>query len=310
MKVKIIFFLLILLIFPLKKVSSEITDALFMTIGNKAITQSDIVNEIKILLILNNESYVDDKRDQLQKLAINSIIKRKIKEIEIDRNQFYQFNEQDLNNELQRLAININTDLETLKNICSSNELDFSIIENNIKTDLSWNGLIFEMYKGKLSIDTDEIEEQLQFIQDKKTNEYLISEIFVPPVPENEINTKIKEIMEKINIEGFDVVAKNISISESSSNNGDLGWVDEDKISKKVKKIIQDTKIGKISKPIILREGILFFKVRNKRNANNKLTLEEKKENLVSEQKIKILKMYSLSHYDKIRRSIAIKYLR
>jgi parvulin-like peptidyl-prolyl isomerase len=310
MKIKIIFFLLIFLILPLKKVSSEITDALFMTIGNKAITQSDIVNEIKIFLILNNESYTADKRDQLQKLAINSIIKRKIKEIEIDRNQFYQFNEQDLNNELQRLAININADLETLKNICASNELDFSIIENNIKTDLSWNGLIFEMYKNKLSINTDEIYEQLKFIQDKKTQEYLISEILVPPVPQNEINSRIREIVEKINIEGFDVVAGTISISESSSNKGDLGWLDEDKISTKVRKIIQETKIGTLSKPIILREGILFFKVRDKRNSNNKLTLEEKKENLVSNQKIKILKMYSLSHYDKIRRSIAIKYLR
>ena len=34
-----------------------------MTVGNKAITKSDVVNEIKILLILNNESYSDEDRN-------------------------------------------------------------------------------------------------------------------------------------------------------------------------------------------------------------------------------------------------------
>jgi len=37
-------------------------------------------------------------------------------------------------------------DIETLKNICASNNLDFSIIENQIKTELHWNSLIFELY--------------------------------------------------------------------------------------------------------------------------------------------------------------------
>ena len=34
-------------------IQTEITDALFMTVGNIPITQSDVVNEIKLLLILN-----------------------------------------------------------------------------------------------------------------------------------------------------------------------------------------------------------------------------------------------------------------
>ncbi len=122
MKFKIIFFLLIFLILPLKKVNAEIKDGLFMTIGDKAITQSDVVNEIKIFLILNNESYSDEKRDELQKIAVNSIIKRKIKEIETDRNKFFKFNDEDLNSEISRLASNINADTETLKRDYNGNK--------------------------------------------------------------------------------------------------------------------------------------------------------------------------------------------
>ena len=66
--------------------------------------------------------------------------------------------------------------------------------------------------------------------------------------------------------------------------------------------------MGGISEPILLSEGILFFKVRDKRKITKKLTLEEQKNQLVNTEKTKILNMYSLSHYDNLRRVIPIKY--
>ena len=50
--IKIIFAILISLIF-IQKANTEISDSLFMTIGDKAVAQSDIVNEIKKILIRN-----------------------------------------------------------------------------------------------------------------------------------------------------------------------------------------------------------------------------------------------------------------
>ena len=120
----------------INRVDAEINDSLFMTIGNKPITQSDIVNEIKIILILNNESYSNEKRDKLHELAVKSTVKRTIKEIELERNNFYRFSKEELEKELARLAGNLFLDVETLKNICASNEFDFSIIEKQIKTEL------------------------------------------------------------------------------------------------------------------------------------------------------------------------------
>ena len=87
-KIKKIIFLVLLSLICIEKGSTEINDSLFMTIGNKPITKSDIVNEIKLILILNNESYSDDKRDQLHGAAVKSTIERNIKEIELERNIF------------------------------------------------------------------------------------------------------------------------------------------------------------------------------------------------------------------------------
>ncbi len=61
-KIKKIIFLVLLLLICLEKGNTEISDSLFLTVGNKPITRSDIVNEIKILLILNDEIYSEDKR--------------------------------------------------------------------------------------------------------------------------------------------------------------------------------------------------------------------------------------------------------
>ncbi len=305
---KIILFI-VLIFFSLGKVNSAITDSLFMTVGNKPITQSDIINEIKILLILNNESYTEAKRDKLQKLAIQSLIKRNIKKIEIEKLNVIEFNIVDLENELKRFASGMNVDVDTLKNICASNELDFSLIEDLIKVELRWNTLVFATYKNRLIVNSSDIDEELKKLEKIKKNEYLISEILMPISNSDEVANVINNLKKKIEIEGFESVAEQLSIAESSLKGGDLGWLDENIISEKIKPSIIKTQIGKISEAIILPEGILIFKVRDKREIKSDLTLEDKKNKLVVAEKNKILGMYSLSHYDKVRRSIAIKFL-
>jgi len=52
----------------------------------------------------------------------------------------------------------------------------------------------------------------------------------------------------------------------------------------------------------------LFFKVRDKKTFEEFINLEDAKNQLVAAEKMKILNMYSLSHYDKLRRTISIVY--
>ncbi len=307
-KIKKTIFLVLFSLILIGKAHSEINDSLFMVIGNKPVTQSDLVNEIKLILILNNQSYSDDKRDQLHKVAVEATIKRTIKLIELERHNYFNFSEEDFQSELNRLAGNLFMDLETLKNICESNNLDFSIIEKQVKIELYWNSLIFELYKNRISINSQQIGERLKLMQNKKKiEEYLISEIVINKIEENELENKIKELKDKIKIEGFENVAKNISISESAIKGGDLGWINENIISNKIKSVLINTPINSVSEPVLLPENILIFMVRGKREIDTNLSLEEMKNQLVISEKNKILNMHSLSHYDKVRRSITVK---
>ena len=83
--IKIIIILAISFVFIANKNNAAIKDSIFATVGEKVITRSDIINEIKILLILNNTAYSQEIKEQLDQSAINSILKRTIKKIEIEK---------------------------------------------------------------------------------------------------------------------------------------------------------------------------------------------------------------------------------
>ena len=288
---------------------SKIKDSLFATVGEKAVANSDIVNEIKTILIINNQPYREDLKKELQSSAVNATIKRLVKKIEISKYQGLTYNAADLDNEINRIAGNLNINVDTLKVRFENEGVSFSTIVDNFRIELLWNSLIFNLYEDKLNVNIDEINEQINLYKDKvNIHEYLISEIVIKPVPSSELKTVIKKIKNKITLDGFEKTALELSISETASRNGDLGWISEDTIAEKFKSKIINTNVGKVSEPIILPEGILFFKVRDKRKVESSLTLEEKKDELVYEEKIKILQLYSLSHYDKLRKTISVKF--
>ena len=307
--IKKIFFVIVIFSFFSTKCNAVIKDSIFATVGNKAIVQSDITNEIKTLLILSGQSYREEEKGKIQTAAIQSIIKRTIKQIEVEKYKTLKFNKFDLENELQHLASNLNMSLDIFEKTFESNGIKFSSLVERLSTELKWNTLIFELHKNRLSINIEEIEDQLKLMQDrKKIYEYLISEIIIRPVATEKLKSKIEEIKNKIKIEGFEKVAMNLSISETALKGGNLGWINENVLTKKFQSIIINTPVGKISEPVLLPQGILLFKVRNKKQLEKSQTLEETKNKIVDAEKTKILNMFSLSHYDKLRRTISINY--
>jgi len=306
---KKIFLTFLFAVFFFNYVYADIKDSIFATVGNKAVVKSDILEEIKIILILNGLSYSQANKEQIEAVAIKTVIKRKIKMTEIEKYNYSNFSEQELFGTLNNYAAALNIDLETLENIFETNRIDFAKIKERTIIELLWNGLIFELYKDKLSINKEEIDEQLKVIQDKKEiEEFLVSEIIIKPVPENEIDSKIKEIKEMIDSTSFEDVARNLSISETAMRGGNLGWLNENVISQRFKSKIINTKVGNISDPIILPEGILLFTVREKRKIEKFDSLEDAKNQLVNAEKTKILNMFSLTHYDAVKRSVPVKY--
>ena len=125
-KLKKIIFVLIVSFLFVNTSNAVIKDSIFATVGNKVITRSDIINEIKIILILNGTSYSEEIKDQLDQSAIQSIIKRTIKKIEIEKYDSLRFNPKDIVDELEQLTSNLNIDLDTLEQTLIANGINLS----------------------------------------------------------------------------------------------------------------------------------------------------------------------------------------
>jgi peptidyl-prolyl cis-trans isomerase SurA len=308
-KIKKIIILFFILILSVAKTNATIQDSIFATVGSKAVTQSDIVKEIKIILILSGQSFSEEQRKALEATAIQTTIKRTIKRIGVEDFPSLSVKQSDITNQLDRLAKNIDVDVETLESIFIANGIDFANVVEQITLELKWNNLITELYSDQLRINTKEIDEKLKSIKlEKSISEYLLSEIVIKPSSNETLNFEIEELKKKIMENGFESVAVTSSISETSAKSGDLGWVSENIIAENLKPYIETTDIGNITKPILLPEGVLLLKVRDKRESKKKESLEDAKNKLINAEKSKILDMFSSSYYDRLRRSLSINY--
>ena len=118
----------------------------------------------------------------------------------------------------------------------------------------------------------------------------------------------IDDIIENIKEEGFENTAIKFSSSPTAQLGGNLGWVSESKFSKVLVKSIKETKIGSITEPIPISEGILILKVGDKRAEETKMDLDKEMEKLIEIEKNKQLNNFSTNYYNQVKSSIKIKY--
>ena len=127
--------------------AQSIESKIIYNIGNEIITNIDIKREFKYLIALNN-SLKELSKEKILNISNESIIREKIKKIEISKN----FKEIKLNEEYYEILLkNIYSKL----NLKSINEFeiylkDYDLEINDIKTkitiDALWNELIIKKY--------------------------------------------------------------------------------------------------------------------------------------------------------------------
>ena len=308
-KRKNIFYTIFIILFLSTSSFGEIQDNLFATVGDKALTDSDVIDEIKTILILSSQPYTKEKKKELQSIAVRRIIERAIKNIETEKYDFLQFDQIDLDNQLNNIARQANASVDALKTIFEKNGLDFEQIKKNIITELLWNKLMISIYKDNLTVNEDEINQQLaNFNKNTESNEYLISEIVLKSVESSKLNDELNKVKNMIDDIRFEKTAMTLSVSANSKNGGNIGWIEENAISERFKSRILSTPVGKLSKPIILPEGIIIFTVRDKRKSTKVVDLKSVRQSLIATERNKMLNMYSLSHYESLTRKIAVNY--
>jgi len=274
-------------------------------IQNQIITSIDIKNEFKYLVALNN-NLKELEKEKILRISNESIIKEKIKKIEILK----YFKKLNINDEyLSLLLKNIYTTL----NLKSLNDFELYLkdynltleeVEKKITIDALWSQLIIKKYNSQVTINKKQIKKEISKNSNTESVKYKLSEIIFEIENKEEIEKKYKEIIESIKETGFENTAAIYSFSESAKTGGDIGWINKNSLNKKIKENINNLKIDEISNPIILSNGVLILKIENIKKSKITIDIEGELKKAINYERNRQLKQFSKIYYKKIKKNL------
>ena len=301
------FIFLGLLIFTPAK-SSENT--IKIRVNNEIITSLDLESEYNYLLALNNKlKNLDDLI--IKKLAKQSIIRETIKKEELSK--YYDLDKETefLDGVIKEFYTRLNIkDINEFSDYLNGYNLKLDNVKNKIKIEMLWNRLIGLKYRDLLNINKKSLREQIEKNSTKNfSNEYELSEIVFEINSANNLDEEMNIIQKTIDEQGFSIAANIYSIADSSKFGGDIGWIEEKNLSKKIIQGIQELKVGEISKPIKIPNGFLILKVKSKKDKIINVDKDKLLQEAILFEKNRQFNQFSIIYYNKINLNSVISEL-
>ena len=306
-KLNILLVILLFILFNFKNLIAFENNILFK-VDNEIITSIDIYEEIQFLKTFYPE-LENLKKKELFEMSKNSILRDKIKKIEI-MNFVKELKVDDkflvelIKNKYSKVDIN---SLENFENYLKSNNLNIKNIKEKLYIEIIWNDLIFQKFKNKVVIDKEKIKNEiLQNPQKESQNELLLSEIVFDANSKIEFQNKYEKILLDIESVGFKKTAIIHSNSDTATNGGLIGWVKVDNLNQNIKEIISKLRQGQFSKPIRTSSGFIIIKIEDKKEYVSKFDLNEKVQEVIKFKTNEQLDQFSSMYFNKLKKDLVV----
>ena len=166
---KKIFLLIFFVFFLTNSEAKQLTNNVIVSIDNSIITDLDINKEINFLKFINKDQAANNP-ELLKKEIVNSLIDRKIKDIETNYFKIEVSEKEieiNLYNYLERIKINN----EILNSFYNQNEIEKDYLKNIIKIDMKWSKLVRQMYESRLNVNLTEVNKELEKEQNNSVDD-------------------------------------------------------------------------------------------------------------------------------------------
>ena len=288
---------------------SSSQNKIIANIENQIITSYELENKIRIILFLSNQKLNQNNINMTKNAAMSNLINYKLKKEEV-----LKFNvnvdKRALENHLKNLYLKYQTDSSGLEKLFNDRNLNLEFYLDEVKTEISWQALIFELYNDKIDIDDNEVDKELnEMIKDQKNiEEFKLAEIEILLENNSKDNNRLDEVVKQIILVGFENAAIKFSTSSSALDGGEIGWINLKSLSDSVRNLIIEMKPGEISKPLIKSNSVMIFKLLDKRKLNvNDVDIKKIREGIISIMKNELFNLYSNSHLSKLKNDAFIK---
>ena len=287
--------------------SISLENEIVFKINNEIITKVDVENEYKYLILLN-KNLKNLNREEIIEISKRSIIKERIKKIELLKNfENPVIPKKYLELILQNIYKQIDIEnLDDFKKYLISNNVNYNDVVKKIEIEALWNELIIEKFSSKLKIDKQKIRDRIISKKNEITKSYLLSEIVFEISNSKELSSKYEKIIKTIKEKSFNSAALTYSTSDTSNTGGNLGWIDENSLNKKLREILSSMKENEFTEPITIPGGFMILNIRKIKEIELIKNIDEEVNKVINLQKNIQLNQFSKMYFNKIKKGIQI----
>ena len=277
-------------------------------VNNEIITSQDILDELRYLRGINKE-FKKTNNNQAFEISKNSLIREIVKQIEIKKNtKKIKIDNKILNNVIldyfKYLEIQSIPEFEKYF-------LKLGLIPDDIRKkvtlEIMWNQLIFSKFNKNVKINEKLIREILS--KKGKQKEFLISEILFNVNENEKFDKKLRLILRNIEKKNFSQAAIKYSVSNSANKGGEIGWIKEASLNKKISDKLNKLKINEFTKPIVVPGGFLILKVKDVRETSKNYNLDDEVNKIIIKKTNQQLNQFSNIYFNKVKKDIQINAL-
>lgn len=261
---------------------SGLTEAVVASVNDDPITNYDLGQRMRLLVVTAGIQPTRDDLPQLQRYALQSLIEERLEMQELRREEKEQkftiiATDSDVDDEVADMAKENHMTAEQFIGVMAQQGVGADTLRAQLRAQLSWQQWIRGRYGSRLRIGEDQIKAfQARISGEADKARYLISEVFIDnekaggaQQAQDEANQLIAQLHQGA---PFASVARQFSAASTAANGGDAGWVTAGELDPAVQQAVDSMRPGSLSTPIPVKEGVYIIYLRD-RQAGGSSTL-------------------------------------
>ncbi len=238
-----------------------------------AVVNDDIISDLDLeqrVKFIGATTSLDVESSDVRRRILKQLIDEKLKLQEAAR-AGVTVTDGDLKRAVDATLIQNGTDAGKMKALLKKHGLPYSIVEDQIKSDLLFVKALRRMSGQRSEVSDAEVETKMAEIENKiSETQYLLSEIFLPVTEKDKdgaVYGQAVQIIMKLR-EGvpFEKLAEKYSRAPSAENGGLLGWVAESAVEPEMKEELAQMEAGQVSSPVRTENGYTVIALRARRS--------------------------------------------
>jgi peptidyl-prolyl cis-trans isomerase SurA len=238
-------------------------------VNDEIISVYDLETRTALLLVSTNQKNTPENRRRLAPQVLRTLIDEKLKLQEAKRLAI-SVSEREVNDAFDTIEKKSNLGKGKLSKLLAKQGIPKSTMTDRIRADIAWVRVVAKRASSRSPISGEQVDEKLAEIEaNKGKSEMLVAEIFLAvdsPEKATEAGTQAVRLLGYLK-KGtpFAALAQNFSQSATAAVGGDLGWLKQGQLGRKLDAALASMRPGQVSKPIRTDAGFYILMLRQRR---------------------------------------------